>query len=62
MSGICGWVGSQVPADSVEHVIRAMAHDVVVMKDGAIVESGPVREVLDAPREDYTKTLVQAAS
>ncbi|MBL8317133.1 MAG: ABC transporter ATP-binding protein [Burkholderiaceae bacterium] len=42
-------------------VIRAMAHDVVVMKDGAIVESGPVAEVLDRPREDYTRTLVAAA-
>jgi microcin C transport system ATP-binding protein len=42
-------------------VIRAMAHDVVVMKDGRIVESGPVRQVLDAPREEYTRTLVAAA-
>ena len=43
-------------------VIRAMAHDVLVMKDGAIVESGPVHEVLDAPRQDYTRTLVAAAA
>ncbi len=43
-------------------VIRAMAHDVLVMKDGAIVESGPVQEVLDAPRQDYTRTLVAAAA
>jgi microcin C transport system ATP-binding protein len=43
-------------------VIRAMAHDVVVMKDGDILESGTVRQVLDAPRQDYTRTLVAAAS
>jgi microcin C transport system ATP-binding protein len=43
-------------------VIRAMAHDVVVMKDGQIVEAGTVREVLDAPRAEYTRTLVAAAS
>jgi microcin C transport system ATP-binding protein len=43
-------------------VIRAMAHDVVVMKDGDIVESGSVLQVLDAPRDDYTRTLVAAAS
>jgi microcin C transport system ATP-binding protein len=43
-------------------VIRAMAHDVMVMKDGAIVESGPVHQVLDSPREDYTRTLVAAAT
>jgi microcin C transport system ATP-binding protein len=43
-------------------VIRAMAHDVMVMKDGEIVESGPVLQVLDSPRDDYTRTLVAAAS
>jgi microcin C transport system ATP-binding protein len=35
---------------------------VVVMKDGDILESGPVHEVLNAPRQDYTRTLVAAAS
>jgi microcin C transport system ATP-binding protein len=39
-------------------VIRAMAHDVLVMKDGEIVESGSVCEVLDAPRHPYTRILV----
>jgi microcin C transport system ATP-binding protein len=39
-------------------VIRAMAHDVMVMKDGEIVESGAVLEVLDAPRHPYTQVLV----
>ncbi len=43
-------------------VIRAMAHDVLVMKDGRIVESGPVEAVLGAPREAYTQALVAAAS
>ena len=39
-------------------VIRAMAHDVLVMKDGEIVESGTVADVLDAPRHPYTQILV----
>jgi len=39
-------------------VIRAMAHDVLVMKDGEIVESGSVFDVLDAPRHPYTQILV----
>ncbi|CAN5265459.1 dipeptide ABC transporter ATP-binding protein [soil metagenome] len=39
-------------------VIRAMAHEVMVMKDGEIVESGSVLEVLDAPRHPYTQILV----
>ncbi len=43
-------------------VIRAMAHQVMVMKDGSIVESGPVQQVLDAPQHAYTRTLVQAAA
>jgi microcin C transport system ATP-binding protein len=43
-------------------VIRAMAHEVVVMKDGVILESGSVDQVLNAPRQDYTRTLVAAAS
>jgi microcin C transport system ATP-binding protein len=42
-------------------VIRAMAHEVMVMKDGDIVESGPMRQVLDAPQHAYTRTLVAAA-
>jgi microcin C transport system ATP-binding protein len=42
-------------------VIRAMAHDVVVMKDGAIVESGSISKVLDAPQHPYTQKLVASA-
>jgi microcin C transport system ATP-binding protein len=43
-------------------VIRAMAHEVMVMKDGDIVEQGSVRAVLDAPQHPYTQRLVAAAS
>ncbi len=43
-------------------VIRAMAHDVMVMKDGEVLEAGPAGQVLDAPRHDYTRTLVASAS
>ena len=42
-------------------VIRAMAHDVLVMKDGRIVEAGDALQVLDAPREDYTRRLMAAS-
>ena len=41
-------------------VIRAMAHQVLVMKDGAIVEAGPVQQVLDAPQQTYTQRLLAA--
>jgi microcin C transport system ATP-binding protein len=43
-------------------VIRAMAHDVLVMKDGEILESGPVGRVLDSPQQEYTRVLVAAAA
>jgi microcin C transport system ATP-binding protein len=42
-------------------VIRAMAHCVLVMKDGAVVESGPVDRVLTQPQHEYTRILVSAA-
>jgi microcin C transport system ATP-binding protein len=43
-------------------VIRAMAHEVMVMKDGDIVEQGSVQTVLDAPQHAYTQRLVAAAA
>ncbi len=43
-------------------VIRAMAHEVLVMKDGAVVEQGSVGQVLDAPQHPYTQRLVAAAT
>ncbi|MCW5648292.1 MAG: ABC transporter ATP-binding protein [Ramlibacter sp.] len=43
-------------------VIRAMAHDVMVMKDGDVVESGSVDDVLSRPKQAYTQRLVAAAA
>ena len=42
-------------------VIRAMAHHVLVMKDGVVLESGTVQQVLQAPQHPYTQRLVAAA-
>ncbi len=39
-----------------------MAHRVLVMKDGKVVESGPVAVVLNDPREPYTQRLLAAAN
>jgi microcin C transport system ATP-binding protein len=41
-------------------VIRAMAHDVMVMKDGEVLENGTVDQVLNAPGHPYTRILVAA--
>jgi microcin C transport system ATP-binding protein len=43
-------------------VIRAMAHEVLVMKDGEVVESGSVQRVFDAPQHAYTQALVAASA
>ena len=43
-------------------VIRAMAHKVLVMKDGEVLETGSVDAVLNAPQHPYTQRLVAAAS
>ena len=43
-------------------VILAMAHDVVVMKDGEILESGPCLALLERPTHPYTRDLVKAAA
>ena len=42
-------------------VIRAMAHQVLVMKDGAVLEAGPVDQILNAPQNEYTRSLVADA-
>src|SRR5690606_31971125 len=42
-------------------VVRAMAHDMIVLKDGKIIESGPAAQIFTAPRTDYTRTLMDAA-
>ena len=38
-----------------------MAHTVLVMKDGAVIEVGSMEEVLTRPREAYTRELVEGA-
>jgi microcin C transport system ATP-binding protein len=43
-------------------VVQAMAHQVIVMKDGKVVESGPVEQVLKQPQQEYTRRLVAAAT
>ena len=41
-------------------VIRALAHDVLVMQAAQVVEAGPVDQVLGAPRHPYTRRLLAA--
>ena len=41
-------------------VIRAMAHHVLVMRDGEILESGSVKQIMSSPQQAYTSLLVNA--
>ena len=42
-------------------VIRAVADEIAVMKDGRIIEQGPANEIVEHPREPYTRALIAAA-
>ena len=42
-------------------VVRALASEIIVMRDGKVVESGPALELLANPRNAYTRALFAAA-
>ena len=41
-------------------VVRFMADEVMVMKDGEVIEQASVAQILDAPQQDYTRRLMGA--
>ena len=42
-------------------VVKALAHDLIVLKDGKVVEQGPAKAIFEAPQEEYTQALLAAA-
>jgi len=42
-------------------VVRALANEVVVMRNGKVVERGSSQQIFEAPQTDYTKALIAAA-
>ncbi len=42
-------------------VVRALADEVLVLKDGHVVEHGSADSIFEAPQQDYTKALMAAA-
>ncbi len=42
-------------------VVRALSDEILVMRDGRVVESGTTAQIFDTPREPYTRALLTAA-
>jgi microcin C transport system ATP-binding protein len=42
-------------------VVKALANDLIVMRHGKVVESGPAAEIFASPQQDYTRALLAAA-
>ncbi len=38
-----------------------MSHDIVVLRDGRVVEQGPAEKLFAAPQDPYTQALLSAA-
>jgi microcin C transport system ATP-binding protein len=43
------------------NVVRAMSHQIMVMKQGDVIEAGPAEELFERPRTEYAQTLLRAA-
>ena len=42
-------------------VVRALAAEVIVLRDGRVVEQGPAEAIFDRPQHPYTRALMAAA-
>jgi microcin C transport system ATP-binding protein len=42
-------------------VVRALANEVIVMRNGQVVEHGPAEQIFERPQTDYTRALISAA-
>ena len=42
-------------------VVRSLAHQLIVLKNGKVVESGNSNQIFKSPKQKYTKQLISAA-
>jgi microcin C transport system ATP-binding protein len=42
-------------------VVQALSDEVIVMRDGQVVEYGPTQRIFQQPQQPYTRALIAAA-
>jgi microcin C transport system ATP-binding protein len=42
-------------------IVRALAHRIIVLRRGRVVEQGPAEQIFEDPQQDYTRALIAAA-
>jgi microcin C transport system ATP-binding protein len=42
-------------------IVKALCHEIIVMKSGVVVEAGPAQKVFTSPQQEYTRSLLSAA-
>jgi microcin C transport system ATP-binding protein len=42
-------------------IVRALSHEILVMRAGRVVEEGPTDQIFESPRDPYTQTLLRSA-
>jgi microcin C transport system ATP-binding protein len=42
-------------------IVKSLCHDIIIMKAGKVVESGPSRDIFADPKDAYTKELLATA-
>jgi microcin C transport system ATP-binding protein len=42
-------------------IVRAVAHRIIVLRRGRVVEQGPAEQIFSDPQQDYTRALIAAA-
>ena len=43
------------------NAVRAVSHQIMVMKDGKVIEQGPTKQIFEQPQQPYTQQLIQAS-
>ena len=43
------------------HIVKSICNNMIVMKDGQVVEYGKSDEIIHNPQNNYTKSVIQAA-